>query len=232
MGQKIHPIGFRLSVNKNWSSRWYANSKNFASMLNEDLKVRDYLKKRLSHASVGKVIIERPAKDARITIHSARARRRDRQEGRGHRDPQGRPAQAPRRADGARQHRGNPQARGRRAADRRFDRAAAREAHHVPPRHEARDAERDAPRRAGHQDHERGSLERHRDRAHRVVPRGTRSAAYAARRHRLRNCRGEDHLRRDRHQVLGVQGRGDGQGRPAGRGPRAGRWTRHAARRR
>jgi len=72
MGQKIHPTGFRLSVNKNWSSRWYANTKNFATMLNEDLKVRDYLKKRLSHASVGKVIIERPAKDARITIHSAR----------------------------------------------------------------------------------------------------------------------------------------------------------------
>jgi small subunit ribosomal protein S3 len=72
MGQKIHPTGFRLSVNKNWSSRWYANSKNFATMLNEDLKVRDYLKKRLSHASVGKVVIERPAKDARITIHSAR----------------------------------------------------------------------------------------------------------------------------------------------------------------
>src|SRR5438105_1343498 len=72
MGQKIHPIGFRLSVNKNWSSRWYANSRTFATMLNEDLKVRDYLKKRLSHASVGKVVIERPAKDARITIHSAR----------------------------------------------------------------------------------------------------------------------------------------------------------------
>src|SRR5438445_2773788 len=72
MGQKIHPMGFRLSVNKNWSSRWYANSKTFATMLNEDLKVRDYLKKRLSHASVGKVVIERPAKDARITIHSAR----------------------------------------------------------------------------------------------------------------------------------------------------------------
>jgi len=72
MGQKIHPIGFRLSVNKNWSSRWYANSRNFAGMLNEDLKVRSYLKKRLAHASVGKVVIERPAKDARITIHSAR----------------------------------------------------------------------------------------------------------------------------------------------------------------
>ena len=72
MGQKIHPIGFRLSINKDWSSRWYANSKNFSTMLNEDIKVRDYLKRKLSHASVSKVIIERPAKDARITIHSAR----------------------------------------------------------------------------------------------------------------------------------------------------------------
>jgi small subunit ribosomal protein S3 len=72
MGQKIHPIGFRLAVNKNWGSRWFANSKNFATMLNEDLKVRDYLKGKLAHASVGRVVIERPAKDARITIHSAR----------------------------------------------------------------------------------------------------------------------------------------------------------------
>src|ERR1039457_1681270 len=72
MGQKIHPIRFRLAVNKNWGSRWYANSKNFGAMLNEDLKVRDYLKKKLAHASVGRVVIERPAKDARITIHSAR----------------------------------------------------------------------------------------------------------------------------------------------------------------
>ena len=72
MGQKIHPIGFRLAVNKNWGSRWYANSKNFGGMLNEDLKVREYLKKKLAHASVGRVMIERPAKDARITIHSAR----------------------------------------------------------------------------------------------------------------------------------------------------------------
>jgi small subunit ribosomal protein S3 len=72
MGQKIHPIGFRLAVNKAWTSRWFANSKNFGGMLNEDLRVREYLKKKLSHASVGRVIIERPAKDARITIHSAR----------------------------------------------------------------------------------------------------------------------------------------------------------------
>jgi small subunit ribosomal protein S3 len=72
MGQKIHPIGFRLAVNKNWGSRWFANSKNFANMLNEDIKVRAYLKSKLAHASVGRVVIERPAKDARITIYSAR----------------------------------------------------------------------------------------------------------------------------------------------------------------
>jgi small subunit ribosomal protein S3 len=72
MGQKIHPTGFRLSVNKNWGSRWFSNSRGFAGMLNEDLKVREYLKRKLAHASVGRVVIERPAKDARITIHSAR----------------------------------------------------------------------------------------------------------------------------------------------------------------
>jgi len=72
MGQKINPIGFRLAVNRNWSSRWYANSRNFAPMLAEDIKVRAFLKKKLAHASVGRVLIERPAKDARITIFSAR----------------------------------------------------------------------------------------------------------------------------------------------------------------
>jgi small subunit ribosomal protein S3 len=72
MGQKINPIGFRLAVNRNWSSRWYANSRQFAGMLAEDIKVRAFLKKKLAHASVGRVLIERPAKDARITIFSAR----------------------------------------------------------------------------------------------------------------------------------------------------------------
>jgi small subunit ribosomal protein S3 len=72
MGQKIHPTGFRLAVNKNWASRWYASTKNFAGMLHEDIKVRDFLKKKLSHAAVGRVVIERPAKNAKITIYSAR----------------------------------------------------------------------------------------------------------------------------------------------------------------
>jgi small subunit ribosomal protein S3 len=72
MGQKIHPTGFRLAVTRNWASRWYANSKAFPDMLNEDIKVREYLGKKLAHASVGRVIIERPAKNARITVYSAR----------------------------------------------------------------------------------------------------------------------------------------------------------------
>ena len=72
MGQKIHPTGFRLSVSRNWASRWFANNTNFAGMLQEDLKVREHLKKKLAHASVGRVLIERPAKTARITVFSAR----------------------------------------------------------------------------------------------------------------------------------------------------------------
>jgi len=72
MGQKINPIGFRLAVNRAWTSRWYANSRAFGPMLAEDIMVRSFLKKKLSHASVSRILIERPAKDARITIFSAR----------------------------------------------------------------------------------------------------------------------------------------------------------------
>lgn len=72
MGQKIHPTGFRLSVTRNWSSRWYSSSKTFPQMLKEDLDVRDFLKSKLAHASVGRVVIERPAKNAQVTIYSAR----------------------------------------------------------------------------------------------------------------------------------------------------------------
>ena len=72
MGQKIQPTGFRLPVARNWTSKWYANHKDFSKMLNEDIKVRKYLKERLKSAAVSKILIERPAKNAKITIHSAR----------------------------------------------------------------------------------------------------------------------------------------------------------------
>ena len=72
MGQKIHPTGFRLAVSRNWASRWYASNRDFAGMLAEDIKVREYLKAKLKNAAVSRVLIERPAKNARITIYSAR----------------------------------------------------------------------------------------------------------------------------------------------------------------
>src|SRR3989344_1007984 len=69
---KAHPTGFRLAVTRNWASRWYATNRNFASMLAEDLEVREFLKKKLKNAAVSRILIERPAKSARITIFSAR----------------------------------------------------------------------------------------------------------------------------------------------------------------
>ncbi len=72
MGQKVHPTGIRLGIVKDWTSKWYANSRQFADLLNNDLKVRDYLKKKLASASVSRITIDRPAKNAVITIHTAR----------------------------------------------------------------------------------------------------------------------------------------------------------------
>jgi len=72
MGQKINPTGFRLAVSRNWNSRWFATGKEFSRMLGEDLRVREYLRRKLRNASVGRILIERPAKNARITIYSAR----------------------------------------------------------------------------------------------------------------------------------------------------------------
>ena len=72
MGQKIHPTGFRLSVSRNWASRWYASNRDFAGMLAEDIKVREFLKAKLKNAAVSRILIERPAKNARITLYSAR----------------------------------------------------------------------------------------------------------------------------------------------------------------
>ena len=72
MGQKVHPIGIRLGISKDWNSTWYAERGEYAEMLNSDLAVREYLQKRLQQAAVSRIQIERPAKTARITIHTAR----------------------------------------------------------------------------------------------------------------------------------------------------------------
>ena len=72
MGQKVHPTGIRLGIIKDWTSRWYASSQDYPVFLHQDLKVRDYLKKKLSHASVSRIQINRPANNANITVFTAR----------------------------------------------------------------------------------------------------------------------------------------------------------------
>ncbi len=72
MGQKVHPTGIRLGIVKDWTSRWYANSQNYPVFLLQDLKVREYIKKKLAHASVSRIQINRPANNAQITVHTAR----------------------------------------------------------------------------------------------------------------------------------------------------------------
>ena len=72
MGQKVNPIGLRLGINRTWDSRWYAEGGEYSKMLHEDIHIRKVLRERLSQAGVAKIVIERPAKRARVTIQSAR----------------------------------------------------------------------------------------------------------------------------------------------------------------
>ena len=72
MGQKVNPVGLRLGINRTWDSRWFASGAAYPRMLHEDIEIREYLKKRLAQAGVSRIIIERPAKKARVTIHTAR----------------------------------------------------------------------------------------------------------------------------------------------------------------
>lgn len=72
MGQKVNPIGLRVGINRTWDSRWFADGGEYAALLHEDIKMRDYVRKSLPQAGISRVVIERPAKKARVTIYSAR----------------------------------------------------------------------------------------------------------------------------------------------------------------
>ena len=72
MGQKVNPIGMRLQVNRTWDSRWFADSKDYGNLLLEDLKIREFIHEEAKQAGVSRVIIERPHKKCRVTIHAAR----------------------------------------------------------------------------------------------------------------------------------------------------------------
>lgn len=72
MGQKVHPVGIRLGISSDWNTKWYANSKQYPKLLNADIKVREFIKKKLAAANVSRIVIERPTRAAVITIHTAR----------------------------------------------------------------------------------------------------------------------------------------------------------------
>ena len=72
MGQKVHPTGIRLGISTDWNSKWYASSKEYPKFLMEDIKIRDYLSSELKHASVSKILIERPTKEAVVTVFTSR----------------------------------------------------------------------------------------------------------------------------------------------------------------
>ena len=72
MGQKVNPIGLRLGVNRTWDSRWYANTKDYARLLHEDLNIRQFVREKLKAAGISKIIIERPLKKCRVTVHTAK----------------------------------------------------------------------------------------------------------------------------------------------------------------
>ena len=71
MGQKVNPIGLRVGINRTWDSRWFA-TKDYAGLLHADLKIREFLEKRLAQAGISRIVIERPAKKARVTVYTAR----------------------------------------------------------------------------------------------------------------------------------------------------------------
>jgi len=72
MGQKVNPIGFRVGITRGWESVWYANDKNFGEQLREDIRLRRYVKARLKHAGISRIIIERPADKIKVTVHTSR----------------------------------------------------------------------------------------------------------------------------------------------------------------
>jgi len=72
MGQKVNPIGFRVGINRNWDSIWYAGDATFGSQLRQDIKLRKHVKARLKHAGVSRIIIERPAGKIKVTVHTSR----------------------------------------------------------------------------------------------------------------------------------------------------------------
>ena len=206
MGQKVHPGGLRVGVIHDWKSNWWTGKKEIADYILEDIRIREHINGKLSHAGLSDILIRKDKQRITVDIYTARPGIVIGKSGRrGGRAPQG----APRDHGQVRphQHQRDQAARARRAARRAVDRGAAPEPRLVPARDEALARLGDAVGRAGDQDPVRRPARRRRDEPQRALHRGPRAAAHDPRRHRLRLRRGEDDLRPDRRQGLGQQGR-------------------------
>ena len=206
MGQKINPIGLRLGINRTWDSRWYANTGEYGRLLHEDLKIRDMLMAEMKQAGVSKVVIERPHKKCRVTIHSARPGLIIGKKG----------------ADIEKLRKRLADMTGGDASlniveVRKPEIDAILIAQSIAQQLERRIAFRRAMKRAvqsamrlgaeGIRINCSGRLRRRGDCAHGMVPRRPCAAAHAARRHRLRPRGSVDRLWNLRRESLGVQGR-------------------------
>ena len=238
MGQKVNPIGIRLGITRDWTSRWYAGKKQFPLHVHTDFRVREFLKEKLKEASVSRIQIERAAKKVNITIQTARPGIVIGKKG----------------EDIEKLRQETAALLGMLVIDVRLNIAEIRKpeldsqlvADSIAQQIEKRVMFRRAMKRAVMSTMRSGALgvkvrvsgtpERLGNRAHRVVPRGPHPAAHLPRRHRLRAVRGADHLRRHRRQGVDLQGRGVRQGRarsrPRPRRPRRRRRRSAAAARR
>ena len=217
MGQKIHPGGFRVGYIHDWKSNWF-EEKDFADVLNEDLKIRDHIEGKLAHAGLSEHHDRAPRRGRGRHPHRP-PRHRDRQVGQRSRRAAQRPAQADRQA-GEGEHPRGEAPRARRQTGRPVDRRAAAEPGRLPARDETRPDLGDALRRQGREGPGLRPPRRRRDGADRGLLRRPRAAAHAARQHRLRLLRGAHDDRPDRRQMLDQQGRGDARGLPLRPGPR------------
>ena len=204
MGQKIHPVGLRLGITRTWDSRWF-EKKNYQAWLHEDVAIRKYFGRMTRAAAISKVEIERRANQARVIVHTGKPGIIIGKRGVGIDDIRRTSRSSPARSPG--QRRRDQASRARCPSRRPEHRRPAREAHRVPPRHEARHHAHDEGRRARREGASLGSPRRRGNRAHRTQPRRQGAAAHAARRHRLRARRSVHDLRPHRRESLDLQGR-------------------------
>ena len=227
MGHKVNPIGLRVGINRTWDSRWFASRGEYGRLLHEDMHIRDHILKQRRQAGISKVVIERPHKKCRVTVHTARPGVLIGKKGADIEKLRGELAKL----TASEVHLNIVEVR-------KPEIDATLVAETIAQQLERRVAFRRAMKRAGavgaasrrarHPHQLLGPARRRGDRAHGVVPRGPRAAAHAARRHRFRLRRRANRLRRHRRQGLDLQrrdhgARSDGRREARHRGPGSGR---------